>query len=105
MSASSPSPGRPAVGSGVEWAPPNWSSSPLLGGIRISVSERRKDEVRDGELWKKKMPPVRAATAKNKIPSIRSKNHLEGSTAVSKKTSEFGGYAKQVIPSNNKKKN
>jgi len=55
------------------------------------------------ELWKRKLPHVRAAAAKNKMPSIRSKNHLKGSTAVSE-TFEFSGFAKQMIPSSKKQK-
>ena len=57
------------------------------------------------DLWKKKLPPVARAAAKKTMSSVRSKNHLEGLTAVSKKTSEFSGFAKQMIPSNKKQKN
>jgi len=37
---------------------------------------------------------VRDAAAKNTMLSVRSKNHLKGSTAVSKKTFEFSSFAK-----------
>ena len=56
------------------------------------------------EFWKRKLPHVRDAAAKNTMPSVRSKNHLKGSTEVSKKTFDFSGFAKQTIPSSKKQK-